>query len=92
MRSRFLRALALAAGALLALAVDPAQAATGPVDEIGSIDGAPFQVEIPSPWNGTLVLYSHGYVAPGSENPARDAGDPVTHDFLLAQKYALDVL
>ncbi len=40
-------------------------------------------------WNGTLVLYSHGYVAPGSANPATDAGDPVTGGWLLDHGYAL---
>ena len=41
-------------------------------------DGATFLLEVPSPWNGTLLLYSHGYVIPGSPNPAHDVGDPAT--------------
>ena len=52
-------------------------------------DGATCLIEVPSNWNGTLLLYSHGYVVPGSANPARDAGDPATHDFLLAHGFAL---
>ena len=28
-------------------------------------DGATYLIEVPSPWNGTLLLYSHGYVTPG---------------------------
>ena len=88
-----LRALRVFAVVVLALASSGAGAAVaaGPVTETGFSpdDHAAFLIEIPADWNGTLVLYSHGYVAPGSENPARDAGDPVTHDFLLAQKYAL---
>lgn len=52
-------------------------------------DGATYLIEVPSPWNGTLLLYSHGYVAPGSANPAQDAGDSGTHDFLLANGFAL---
>jgi len=52
-------------------------------------DGATFLIEVPSPWNGTLVLYSHGYVIPGSPNPARDVGDPGTRAFLLANGFAL---
>lgn len=52
-------------------------------------DGATFLIEVPSPWNGTLLLYSHGYVAPGSPNPAQDVGDPVTGAFLLANGFAL---
>lgn len=52
-------------------------------------DGATYLIEVPSPWNGTLLLYSHGYVVPGSANPARDVGDPVTRAFLLANGFAL---
>jgi pimeloyl-ACP methyl ester carboxylesterase len=52
-------------------------------------DGATYLIEVPSPWNGTLLLYSHGYVVPGLPNPALDAGDPGTHDFLLASGFAL---
>lgn len=55
----------------------------------GSIDGASYVIEVPADWNGTLVLYSHGYVAPGSSNPARDAGDATTGAWLLGQGYAL---
>ena len=29
-------------------------------------DGATYLIQVPSNWNGTLVLYSHGYVVPGS--------------------------
>src|SRR5215813_9730842 len=52
-------------------------------------DGATFLIEVPSPWNGTLFLYSHGYVTPGSPNPARDVGDPATQAFMLSSGYAL---
>jgi pimeloyl-ACP methyl ester carboxylesterase len=51
--------------------------------------GAAFLIEAPDNWNGTLVLYSHGYVTPGSNNPARDVGDPVTRAWLLGHGYAL---
>jgi pimeloyl-ACP methyl ester carboxylesterase len=52
-------------------------------------DGATFLIEVPSPWNGTLLLYSHGYVIPGSANPAHDVGDAATGAFLLANGFAL---
>ena len=52
-------------------------------------DGATFLIEVPSPWNGTLLLYSHGYVIPGSPNPAQDVGDPATGAFLLSNGFAL---
>ena len=35
-------------------------------------DGATYEIQLPAvQWNGTLVLYSHGYVTPGSANRAR---------------------
>src|SRR5579863_1787494 len=52
-------------------------------------DGATYLIQVPSKWNGTLVLYSHGYVVPGSSNPAMDVGDPITGAYLLANGYAL---
>jgi hypothetical protein len=46
-------------------------------------------IDVPANWNGTLLLYSHGYVAPGSPNPAQDVGDSLTGNFMLAAGYAL---
>jgi len=46
-------------------------------------------MEVPAHWNRTLFLYSHGYVVPGSSNPAQDVGDPVTGTWLLSHGYAL---
>lgn len=55
----------------------------------GTLDGADYLIQVPETWNGTLVLYSHGYVAPGQANPARDVGDPDTGKWLLDHGYAL---
>jgi pimeloyl-ACP methyl ester carboxylesterase len=53
-------------------------------------DGAAYEIQCPAgAWNGTLFLYSHGYVVPGSNNPAMDAGDPVTGGYMLGQGFAL---
>jgi pimeloyl-ACP methyl ester carboxylesterase len=53
-------------------------------------DGAAFKIQCPAgTWNGTLFLYSHGYVVPGSSNPAADVGDPVTGAWLLSNGFAL---
>ncbi len=52
-------------------------------------DGATYEIQVPSDWNGTLFLYSHGYVVPGSANPAQDVGDPITGQWLLDHGYAL---
>jgi hypothetical protein len=96
--------MALAAGLLiggLTASTTAASAApftcggTGTVTKLGpspqpTHDGSEFLIECPAvKWNGTLLLYSHGYVVPGHPNPAKDAGDPVTHDYLLAQGFAL---
>src|SRR5262249_25088522 len=54
--------------------------------------GATYLIEVPSGWNGTLVLFSHGAVL-FPPNPAVDVPqntDPAaTHDSLLAHGYAL---
>ncbi|MGH9243644.1 MAG: hypothetical protein ACRD29_04865 [Acidimicrobiales bacterium] len=55
----------------------------------GTIGGAAYLIERSGDWNGTLVLYSHGYTAPGSPNPARNVGDPATGAWLLEHGYAL---
>ncbi len=57
----------------------------------GTLGGANYTISVPSNWNGTLVLYSHGYVFPGQPllNPAPDVGDPLTGAALLHQGYAL---
>ncbi len=101
--SRLLRpAAALTAVAAVAVSLAPAGLAsasrasacggTGTVSTLdGSLsDGATYEIQCPAgDWNGTLFLYSHGYVTPGSANPAQDVGDPVTGGWLLSHGYAL---
>src|SRR5205823_13709349 len=48
-----------------------------------------YLIVVPANWNGTLFLYSHGYVAPGSSNPAQDVGDPATRAYMLSSGFAL---
>ena len=52
-------------------------------------DGATWLIQVPAHWNGTLFLYSHGYVVPGTNNPAMDVGDPLTGAWMLSHGYAL---
>ncbi|HEU5370183.1 MAG TPA: hypothetical protein VFU69_17050 [Ktedonobacterales bacterium] len=65
-------------------------------------DGAKYLIQVPANWNGTLALYSHGYVftidlgkllsqhiVVSSPLQATDAGDPLTAATLLAAGYAL---
>ncbi len=63
--------------------------AAAPTVLTGTLGGAEYRIEVPDPWNGTLVLYSHGYVVPGQPNPARSVSDPLTGGYLLGQGYAL---
>jgi pimeloyl-ACP methyl ester carboxylesterase len=55
----------LAGGEAATPAAPTAAAAEGRHSYSGTIDGAQFRVEVPERWNGTLVLYSHGYLPPG---------------------------
>src|ERR1700758_3852051 len=52
-------------------------------------DGATYEIQVPANWNCTLFLYSHGYVVPGTSNPAEDVGDPATRFFMLSNGFAL---
>ena len=82
----------LTAGATAASAAPQTCGGTGSVATVNGTlkDGATYLLQCPSgAWNGTLLLYSHGYVVPGSANPATDVGDPLTGAFLLAHGFAL---
>lgn len=99
--NRLLRALPVPALALLALLAGAntalAQAhVTLPLQEQGSLDGAPYKIRVPANWNGTLLVFAHGYRDaadhPGEvDNRTADAapGGTPFEDFLLAQGYGL---
>lgn len=55
----------------------------------GTIGAAAYQIDVPSDWNGTLFLYSHGYVAPGSSNPAQAAPPGGARTWLLGRHFAI---
>ena len=82
-------AVLLAGAAALAFAgAAPAQGATPPVSGhfTGTLaDGTSWIADVPANWNGTLLLYSHGF----GPLTAADAPDPVTQAALLARGYAL---
>jgi pimeloyl-ACP methyl ester carboxylesterase len=80
----------LCVAAMLLVAAGSARGQAGVTTKTGSLaDGATYLIEVPATWNGTLFLYSHGYVVPGSANPAQDVGDPVTRFFMLSSGFAL---
>jgi pimeloyl-ACP methyl ester carboxylesterase len=89
--SAALLATGISASASSALALSRSAAAPAATTTLTGTfkDGATWEIQVPAGWNGTLFLYSHGYVTPGSPNPATDVGDPVTGGWLLAHGYAL---
>ncbi|MFS8099586.1 hypothetical protein LFM09_20900 [Lentzea alba] len=62
---------------------------SGTTVHTGQIDGAEYRVEVPSRWNGTLLLYSHGTYPAGYNPPVEMASRPAARDELLARGYAL---
>ncbi|MBO0689508.1 MAG: hypothetical protein J2P40_08050 [Candidatus Dormibacteraeota bacterium] len=67
-------------------------AATGPGgarERGGYTLGAPYRIEVPARWNGTLLLYSHGYASAQSQMPGTDAPSRQVATSLLAAGYAL---
>jgi pimeloyl-ACP methyl ester carboxylesterase len=90
-----LRRLGAGAIAAIALASLPSGAAaggttlvTGFTTEASGLK-AQYKIEVPASWNGTLVLYSHGYNSFTVPLPPDDAGDPATGAWLLSQGYAI---
>jgi hypothetical protein len=52
----------LIAGALFALFPSTqVRASVGPLDLSGEINGAPYRIRVPANWNGTLLVFAHGY-------------------------------
>src|SRR6185295_3343212 len=58
--------LAVSAIVLLTLTLKPTTSVTkarpfGPLDLSGDLHGAPFRIRVPENWNGTLLVFAHGY-------------------------------
>jgi hypothetical protein len=51
-------------------------------------DGSTYVMDVPAGWNGTVLLYSHGYVPDGAPNPARNAPSDAVRTALLDAGYA----
>lgn len=89
--------LVFAASLLLLFSIQFANAArqVGPIDTSGEIDGAPYRIVVPANWNGTLLVYGHGYRDkadhPGeTDNRNADiAPNAALANALLAQGFAL---
>ncbi|MFE7853922.1 alpha/beta hydrolase family protein [Streptomyces sp. NPDC057403] len=81
-----LAVLTLALSAATAL---PAGAATDTHLSGQLPSGAAYMMDVPAAWNGTVLLYSHGYTPAGFPNPAQNAPGSGTRTTLLAEGYAL---
>ena len=78
----------------------PAADASAPVDlqrhvdaegirtETGTLDGAPYRIELPRDWNGELVVFAHGYETVGSGRQLPWPRDE-TAAAMLARGYAI---
>ncbi|MEU0897215.1 alpha/beta hydrolase family protein [Streptomyces massasporeus] len=77
--------LSLAATALPAQAADATDAHLE--GELSS--GALYVMDVPASWNGTVLLYSHGYAPAGSPQRAQNTPSTAARDKLLAEGYAL---
>ena len=76
---------------LAALIPAPAAAATttAPSHVEGVLpDGSAYVIDVPARWNGTVLLYSHGYVPDVGTNPARNAPSDAVRSALLDGGYA----
>ncbi len=86
---RTVRVVVMLAGVLAAaLAAASASVMAAPVTghSTGTLrDGATWIADVPANWNGTLLLYSHGY----GPLVAADAPDPTTQAALLSMGYAM---
>ena len=86
---------------LILLALSPtfpvtkAKSPIGPIDITGEIHGAPYRIIVPAAWNGTLLVYAHGYRDKADHAGEVDnrtpevAPSPLLIPPLLAQGYAL---
>src|SRR6476646_5782732 len=73
----------------------PPAAKAAPLDLSGEINGAPYHIRVPDVWNGTLLIFAHGY-RDKADHPGeiddRSADDSATAGLiapLLAQGFAL---
>lgn len=96
MRARRLWVAAVCAGLCLVLLVSftltPSSSARAAEDspvERGTLNGAAYEIQMPTSWNGTLLLYSHGYASPGSTPRQIDAPSATVADWLVQHGYAL---
>ena len=85
------------AGSIRSAATDVAFTGCDRAECTGELDGAAYEIRMPEKWNGTLLLYSHGYRQARPAPPdfgavrtdAQSAPRPEVATELLARGYAL---
>lgn len=70
--------LGLCAGLLLAPAWGKPPVTTALHTETGTLQGAPWRIDVPAHWNGELVMYAHGFEPIGTPRPDPWPGNPWT--------------
>jgi len=86
--------VAALAGVVASSTTAAAQPADAPREFTGTLEGARYRVVVPEDWNGTLVLFSHGYF-PGEFFPSGQlpfhplANRPETETWLVDHGFAL---
>src|SRR5215475_6721822 len=58
---RVLIAIALALLVFISLIQYPRSAKAAPLILEGELNGAPYEILVPDTWNGTLLIFAHGY-------------------------------
>ncbi len=92
---KVLIAAMLAATTMTATVAEAKPGDDGAVEETGELGGAPYEIRVPEEWNGTLLVYAHGYRDaadhPGEvDDRSADAFiDDAVEDEMLAAGYAL---
>jgi hypothetical protein len=61
MKARLLIALVVVLLLSIALINRAPAAKAAPLDLSGEINGAPYRIRVPEVWNGTLLIFAHGY-------------------------------
>jgi dienelactone hydrolase len=71
-----------------AFAQDASTAVSPPVEDTGTLAGAPYRINIPADWNGELVVLAHGFEPVGVPRETPWPADPATPMF-TSGRYAV---
>ena len=88
MLRRCLVAFALGFASASAFAAPPAIAPGNAKAEFGTLEGAAFRIDVPAQWNGSLVVFFHGYAVTPVELDEDDRISPM-FDGMLARGFAV---